>query len=140
MIPQFYSRYNPAPQVAVEFDEPSMTQQHFADECDINNILAKFVKTGILENIGPGVYADVAEAGDYLDAIETIRRADEEFSSLPSHIRKEFDNSPANFLAFVADEKNRDRAVEIGLINQPKNQQNHTQTPAPTAPSTMPEA
>lgn len=137
---EFYSRYYPAPQIGLIFDEPSMTQQQFADECDINNILAKFVKTGFLDNIGPGVYADVSASGDYMEALDTIRRADEEFSALPSHIRKEFENNPANFLAFCSDPGNHDRAVEIGLIIPKKQTNTSLQNPEPSGANNPPPA
>lgn len=113
-----FSRYNPPPQVGHRNDEPTMTQQHFQDECDINTILAKFVKTGILDNIGPGVYADLGNATDYLTSLETVRRAREIFEELPSHIRKEFGNDPARYLDFVYDPANEEKGIELGLFNK----------------------
>ena len=39
----------------------------------------------------------------------------EAFNSLPSDIRKKFDNDPAEFLEFVSDEKNNDEMIQMGL-------------------------
>jgi hypothetical protein len=38
---------------------------------------------------------------------------------LPSALRKELDNNPANLLPFIQDEKNKERCIEYGLINKP---------------------
>lgn len=111
-----HSRYNPPPQIGERNEEPSLTQQHFKEECDVNQILAKFVKTGILENIGPGAYVDLGEPYDYMTALETIRNADLMFNELPSHIRKEFSNDPAKYLEFVYDPKNKERGIELGIF------------------------
>ena len=32
---KFYTRYEVPPEVGLEFEKPSLTQQHFKDECDI---------------------------------------------------------------------------------------------------------
>ena len=39
---QFATRYNPPKSKGIEFVKPSRAQQHFKDECDINNIIAQF--------------------------------------------------------------------------------------------------
>ena len=44
-----------------------------------------------------------------------IIAAQEAFNSLPSDIRKKFDNDPAEFLEFVSDEKNNDEMIQMGL-------------------------
>lgn len=115
---EMYSRYNPPRIQGKVFTLPSMTQQHFKDECDVNNILKRYVETGILENIGPGVYTDLMEAGDYRQAIHTIMNADEAFKLLPSNIRKEFGNDPAAFMEFIHDPDNKERGIELGLFNE----------------------
>lgn len=45
---------------------PSLTKQSFKDECDINQIVAKFEKTGLVNHLARGVpqFADVSEMGD----------------------------------------------------------------------------
>ena len=41
-----YTAFNPPPQEWLEPGGPSMTQQQFAEECDVNNILANYIRTG----------------------------------------------------------------------------------------------
>lgn len=38
---------------------------------------------------------------------------------MPSALRKELDNNPANLLLFIQDEKNKERCYEYGLLNKP---------------------
>lgn len=38
---------------------------------------------------------------------------------LPATLRREFDNDPVKLLAFLQDENNRDRAIQLGLVNAP---------------------
>lgn len=113
---KLYNRFNRPERIMLYNDEPTMCQQHFKEECDINNILAKYIKTGILDSIGPGVYADITEMGDYRESIELIARAQEMFIELPSHIRKEFDNDPAQYLDFVHNPENLERGIELGIF------------------------
>lgn len=97
---------------------PSLTQQHFKDECDINNIVARCAATGTVDPsiIREGVYADVSQIPDYLTSLNIVAEADEKFNALPSVIRKRFDNNPANMLEFLQDSSNYDEAVRLGLI------------------------
>lgn len=83
-------------------DEPSMTQQHMKEAVDINNILAKYQRTGVLEHVSKyeAQYIDCPSA-DYIEALGRIARADEMFADLPSSVREYFANDTANFLAFV---------------------------------------
>lgn len=37
--------------VRLEFDEPSLTHQSFADACDIRNIMAQYKRTGIVQHL-----------------------------------------------------------------------------------------
>ena len=39
--------------------------------------------------------------------------------ALPSALRKELDNNPANLISFIQDKKNESRCIEYGLINKP---------------------
>lgn len=113
---KIYSLYHPAPQIQELNTELSMTQQHFKDECDINRILAKFLKTGFLATVGPGTYDDVSEVGEYRQALHLLEDAKTQFDGMPAAIRKYFDNDPANFMEFCHNPANRDKAIEIGLI------------------------
>lgn len=98
---------------------PSMTQQQFADECDINLIVARYGLTGVMpETVKLPMYGDFTGIGDYREAIEAVRAADASFMELPPSVRAYFENDPQRLLEFVADDKNRDKAVELGLLKK----------------------
>lgn len=118
---EFATKFAPRLSVGIEFNEPSMTEQHFKDECDINNIVSRYQETGVLPqgNREP-LFGDFAEyPQDLMSSHQYFDKAGEAFMQLPATLRKEFDNDPVKLLAFLQDEGNRDRAVELGLINAP---------------------
>lgn len=104
----------------ITFTEPSMTLQSAAPECDIYNILNQFNTTGIVTHVASGTpqYTDVSEVPDYQAAMEIIMTAEEQFSALPSHVRREFDNDPGKMLEFIQNPNNYERGVELGLFVQ----------------------
>lgn len=80
------------------------TKQSFKDDTDINKLLHRAQKAGTmshLEKFEP-VYGDFADF-DFFDATLQLTRGREVFDALPSEIRKEFNQSPAEFFAFVND-------------------------------------
>jgi len=110
------SAYGPKRRVAQSFASEGRTKQSFQAECDINNIMARFMKTGVLSWLSKheGSYGDVSSL-DFQSAQDMIVRAKEMFAALPSKIRSRFDNEPAKFLAFMEDEDNRSESVRLGL-------------------------
>jgi len=100
-------------------EEPSLAQQHFKEECDINTILQKFNITGILPEapLSPR-YGDFSGIGDYHGAMNRVLAAKKEFESLPSQIRARFQNDPAQLIEFLQDENNRPEAEELGLVDK----------------------
>lgn len=102
--------------VATENSQPSMTQQAFAEDCDVNIILDRYMKTGELPKPRQGVYADVSEVPDLTEALQIVQQAQNAFDSLPSKVRYEFQNDPAQLLNFISDPKNKEKAIELGLI------------------------
>lgn len=109
--------------------EKSKTDGSFKEECDTNNIIAKFNKTGQLTHIAKrqGNYADVSEITDLHTAFIHVKEAKETFQELPAILRKKFNNSPTEFIAFLEDPKNDEEAVQLGLkvkINNNPTKQN----------------
>lgn len=99
----------------------SATHQAHKDECDVNRIMAKWQKTGVLEhrNTYQGNYGDFTNLPmDYQESLNAVIAAEEMFSSLPGKVRKRFGNDPANFLEFVQDPSNRDEMIELGLAKR----------------------
>ena len=100
-------------------NEPTMTQQQFKDECDVNNILRKHghdpVAFQALTRPG-GVYADFSNITEYREMLDTVMNAQDAFSALPAHLRYRFGNDPAQLLEFIQDGKNYDEGVKLGIL------------------------
>ena len=104
-------------QTSISDFEPTLTQQHFKDECDINEILRQFNVTGQLpENVRVPQYGDFTGVFDYQSALNAVINAKEGFMALPADIRAMFGNDPQGLLEFVADDANYAKAVALGLI------------------------
>lgn len=99
------------------FTEPSMTQQQFKDEVDVNKIIAKFKKTGQISHLSnrTGTYGDFSEIPDYQQMLHTIMDANEKFAQLPSQLREKFSNDPQNLINYLQDPKNTEESIKLGL-------------------------
>lgn len=97
-------------------DDPSLTQQQFKDESDINTIVDRFMKTGHLPDpVSMPQYVDYEGVFDFQSAMNVVRQADENFMRMDAKVRARFHNSPQEFLEFFADPANVDEAVRLGL-------------------------
>jgi phage internal scaffolding protein len=117
------------------------TKQSFKDECNINNIMAKYARTGVIEhgNKHAPSYGDCPEI-DFRQAMEVVLEAQETFAELPAVVRRRFDNDPANFLAFCEDPANRDEAGELGLLKLIEPEPAPSPEPPPAPPAASPGA
>ena len=79
---------DPRPVVDCSQDE-GRTKQAFKDECDVNQIMARYEKTGLITHLAKKqpVYLDVSEVGDYRDALEHVEQTREFFMGFPAKIR-----------------------------------------------------
>lgn len=96
----------------------SKAKQSFKAEADINNIMAKYVKTGIPPEAGrrQPMYGDFSNGENYQDTLNKVIQAKNAFALLDSKIRERFNQDPAEVLDFLANPENHEEAVEIGLI------------------------
>ena len=112
-----YNRDQASLEVSLGGFEPTMAQQQFKEECDINNIAKNFGLTGRLpENVRMPMYGDFADVDDYQSALNAARRASQSFMAMPANVRERFKNDPQQFLAFCSDDANRAEAQALGLV------------------------
>lgn len=101
-------------------DEEILVKQSFKDEVDINNILDKYSRTGVLPETRSAIaqYLDLIKLPDYETALNTVIQADEMFDELPAQVRDRFKNDPVNLINFMKDDSNYDEAVKLGLMDE----------------------
>lgn len=99
----------------------SLTRQAHRDECNINSIMKKYERTGLVEHVNRfgGSYGDFVGVQDYQASVNQVMEAHEAFMTLPAAVRKRFDNDPGQFLDFVMDASNLDEMRALGLANPP---------------------
>ena len=116
----FRTAYEPHKPCFFHTEGESLTQQHFQEECDIINIIKRHDRNGIIEHVhrGQARYGDFSEVTDYREALDLVKNAQEEFMTIPSDIRKQFDNNPGKFYEFVSNPDNRDELIKMGFIEQ----------------------
>lgn len=102
-----------------------ITKQEFKDECDINNILEQYKKTGIINHImqSQPSYLDLPSDLDYQTSLNTMEHASTAFATLPSAVRRYFDNDPARLLSALTDPAMRITLEELGILQGPASPQ-----------------
>ena len=95
------------------------TKQSFREECDINGIMARYNRTGLLPRSRlAGCYGDVSALTSYQDGLDLVGRIDDAFNALPAAVRSRFRNDPMSLLSFLSDPSNYHEAVQLGLIDK----------------------
>jgi hypothetical protein len=99
----------------------TLTQQHFQEETEINNILRSHDRNGIISHIhkGQAIYGDFSDITDLQDALDKLKKANNEFMNVPSEIREKFQNDAGKFYTFASNPDNLDEMVKMGLANKP---------------------
>ena len=85
------------------------TKQAFKDDADIVKIMARAEKAGTISHLQKfeGVYADYSEY-DFEKQTRRLSQGQTIFDQLPAELRREFNQSPQEFFAYVNDPKNID--------------------------------
>lgn len=123
--------------VQKSFKGRGRTHQEFKDECDINSILKKYTKTGLLPHLvkSEPKYGDFSSALSYKESLELVLFAQEQFAALPAETRARFQNDPVQFLAFAEDPKNGAELIKMGLATAAESAKaSPPSQPAPSAP------
>lgn len=101
-------------------DKPqvSMTRQEFADEADINKIMAKYdgAWPPPPNDFDPAsMYLDVSNVPNLMEAHDYLMQATKAFMSLPGKVRREFNDDARVFVAFAEDPANIEQMREWKL-------------------------
>jgi len=112
--------FRPHQRVQITFPDQGKTHQSFAPECDVNNIMARYEKTGLIDHVNKhqGQYGNYTGVQDYQTSLDQLLAAQAAFDSLPARIRARFQNSPGEFLRFVSDRENEDEMRSLGLLKK----------------------
>jgi hypothetical protein len=91
------------------------TSQAFKDDTDINKLLVRPTREGTLSHIEAhgGHYGDFTDYPDLMEAHDRLQRGQAIFDQLPAETKREFQNSPQRFFAFVNDPQNADRLHKV---------------------------
>lgn len=101
----------------------SLTNQADMENADINKIMARYEKTGLLTD-GFGVerkpvYGDFTQVKDYHSLLSSIRNVERAFGLLPVSLRNRFENDPQKLIDFLDNPENDAEAIKLGLKDRP---------------------
>ena len=117
-MPKFFTKYNPPKVPGWNSDQESKVQEQFADACQTDTIIRKYNMMGVNPFIASGgsQYLDTTEIPSFVVAQNSQVKVREYFEGLPSDIRLEFNNDPAQFAEAVLDPQNAEYLREIGVL------------------------
>lgn len=135
---KFRKNYEPSTDKGMSNFGPSRTKQEFKEDADINNIIKKYKRTGLLPQavqtqMIEGDFTDTAET--YQEALNIVTGANSLFMGLPAELRAKFKNDPQNFLEFCENPKNLDELIELGLVEKRPATPASPPSPAPAQPA-----
>lgn len=112
-----YDRDKASDESGLHCTDPSLAQQQFRDESDINTLVDRFHLTGEMPQLEqlPN-YADFTGIFDFQSAMNQVVKSREEFMTLPAKTRARFHNDPQEFLEFCSDSENVPEARRMGLL------------------------
>ncbi len=115
------SAYSPAVRVPTHPEGKSRTKQSFKDETNINLILAKYEKGGVIDHINnnKGDYINLPSGLDFFTAQNIAINAQSAFDNLPGTVRAKFQNNAKAFLDFMENPENEKEAINLGLRESP---------------------
>lgn len=136
MHPFIRTQYNFVPkreESGLECKDPSLAVQSSYEETDINVIVNRYMRSGVLPQIPlPPTQEEFAEIFDFRDAMDMINAADRSFRALPAEVRRRFGNDPHEFVNFCSDMDNLPELRKMGLALPPE----PGNVPTPPTPET----
>lgn len=129
--------YGPKTKLPAKEFPATLTKQNHRNECNINYIMAKFQKTGIITHRTKYElqYDDVSGV-DFQTAMNMVKEGESMFAELPSKERKSFGNDPAKFLEWINNPENQDEMIKRGYATDTREPE---QAPIPVQITNPPE-
>lgn len=95
----------------------TLTEQAHKDICDVNRIIQKYDKTGLITHVAKmeAEFGDLTGA-DFREMMTTVAEVQQQFEQMPARIRARFGNDPGQLLTFMESGDNREEAIRLGLI------------------------
>lgn len=104
--------------------EESKTQQSFAKDADLNEIVRRYgIGVGDempIAPVDPSFYGEVSAVNDLRTVLDVRRQAVAAFNALPPKLRERFHNDPAKLHEFVTNPDNLEESFNLGLLKRPK--------------------
>lgn len=117
----FWTRFDPPPSVNLTFTKPSLTEQSHRKECNINCIIDRYKRTGVLgtiEQTRDMFYGDFANVGTFHEAQNLLAESREKFMALPSNVREAFGNDVTKFLDALRDNSQIGKLIDLGIVKK----------------------
>lgn len=97
-------------------EDRSLTQQHQAEETDINYIVQRFGVTGYLPQVEHlPTYGDFSSEMTFMEAQEILNQGTRAFNELPAMARAYFNNDSVQFLDYMSGTPDGDVLANLGL-------------------------
>lgn len=102
-------------------NDVSMADPTGVETAEVKSIMEEFSRTGRLplRNGQPGLYSPdevVPNGKDLLGAVLLVQEATDRFEQLPSTLRERFGNDPIKLHDFISDPKNKNEAIDLGIL------------------------
>lgn len=96
-IKRFKTFYDNEKMEGLSFPEPTLTEQHHINDTNINEIVSNYTQQDIIEHFNanniPEQYGEFINF-DYSDSMDKMSKIKEDFESLPSSERLQYENDP----------------------------------------------
>jgi len=116
----FRTAYGEKLKIQTNNNQPSMTKQSLKDDADVNKIIKRYNKTGVLPNMNKleSIYGQITSQ-DLQDALNKVDSSYEAFSEVPSDIRAQFGNDAGAFIDYATNPQNIDQMRQWKLAPPP---------------------
>lgn len=112
----FNTQYNQSKRYSKIFTKPSLTDQSFKDECNIDFIISNFVRTGQVPESSMN-FIDCTTVQQFEEAQMLVAEAKSNFEQLPAKVRSEFKNVQG-YLEYISNPANLKDSYERGFIDR----------------------